>query len=157
MDISVMIDNMRFNYRVTAIIKNDNKILLHKCKTDNFYALPGGRVMVGEDSKTALRREFEEEMEAKIFIKDYLGTVENFFEYNGKKYHEIMVVYETTFDNHSDFYKKEKIVGLEENGKIEFIWKTIDEISKLDLRPHFLKERIISNTKINHFINNSFT
>lgn len=154
MDVSVMIDNIKFNYRVATIIKNNNKILLHKCKTDNFYALPGGRVMIGEDSETALKREFEEEIGAELFIKDYLGTVENFFEYNEKKYHEIMIVYESTFDSHSDFYEKEKIVGLEENGKIEFVWKTIDEISKLDLLPLFLKERIISNTKIDHLINN---
>ena len=45
------------------------------------------------------------------------------------------------------------VYGTVADGKIEFIWKTIDEISKLDLRPHFLKEIIISNTKINHFIN----
>lgn len=155
MDISVMIDNIKFNYRVATIIKNNNKILLHKSKEDNFYAIPGGRIMIGETSENALKREFIEEIGAKITIKDYLGTVENFFEYNGKKYHELMIVYESTFDSNSNFYKEEKIRGLEENGKIEFIWKTIDEIKQLDLRPLFLKENIISNTQITHLINNA--
>ena len=141
MDISVMIDN--------------NKILLHKSKEDNFYAIPGGRIMIGETSENALKREFIEEIGAKITIKNFLGTVENFFEYNGKKYHELMLVYESTFDSNSNFYKEERIIGLEEDGKIEFIWKTIDEIKQLDLRPLFLKENIISNTQITHLINNA--
>lgn len=155
MDISVMIDNIKFNYRVATIIKNNNKILLHKSKEDNFYAIPGGRIMIGETSENALKREFIEEIGAKITIKNYLGTVENFFEYNGKKYHELMIVYESTFDSNSNFYKEERIIGLEEDGKIEFIWKTIDEIKQLDLRPLFLKENIISNTQITHLINNA--
>ncbi|MFR8233753.1 MAG: NUDIX hydrolase [Clostridia bacterium] len=155
MDISVMIDNIKFNYRVATIIKNNNKILLHKSKEDNFYAIPGGRIMIDETSENALKREFIEEIGAKITIKNYLGTVENFFEYNGKKYHELMIVYESTFDSNSNFYKEEKIRGLEENGKIEFIWKTIDEIKQLDLRPLFLKENIISNTQMTHLINNA--
>ena len=155
MDVSVMINNTKFNYRVATLIKNNDKLLLHKSKEDDFYAIPGGRIMIGENSENALKREFQEEIGAKINIKDYLGTVENFFEYNEKKYHEVMIVYESTFDSNSDFYEKEKIIGLEENGKIEFVWKTIDEIKKLDLRPLFLKESIISNTKINHLINNA--
>lgn len=155
MDVSVMINNTKFNYRVATLIKNNNKILLHKSKEDDFYAIPGGRIMIGETSENALKREFLEEIGAKIIIKNYLGTVENFFEYNEKKYHEVMIVYESRFDSDSNFYKKERIIGLEENGKIEFIWKTIDEIKELDLRPLFLKENIISNTPITHLINNA--
>lgn len=155
MDVSVMINNTKFNYRVATLIKSNNKILLHKNKEDDFYAIPGGRIMIGETSENALKREFIEEIGAKITIKNYLGTVENFFEYNEKKYHEVMIVYESNFDSDSNFYKKERIIGLEGNGKIEFIWKTIDEIKKLDLRPLFLKENIISNTPITHLINNA--
>lgn len=155
MDVSVMINNTKFNYRVATLIKSNNKILLHKNKEDDFYAIPGGRIMIGETSENALKREFIEEIGAKITIKNYLGTVENFFEYNEKKYHEVMIVYESNFDSDSNFYKKERIIGLEGNGKIEFIWKTIDEIKELDLRPLFLKENIISNTPITHLINNA--
>lgn len=155
MDVSVMINNTKFNYRVATLIKSNNKILLHKNKEDDFYAIPGGRIMIGETSENALKREFIEEIGAKITIKNYLGTVENFFEYNEKKYHEVMIVYESNFDSDSNFYKKERIIGLEGNGKIEFIWKTIDEIKELDLRSLFLKENIISNTPITHLINNA--
>lgn len=70
MDVSVMTENIKFNYRVATIIKNGDKILLHKSKKDDFFAIPGGRIMIGEDSKTALKREFLEEMGADIFIKN---------------------------------------------------------------------------------------
>lgn len=85
MDVSVIINNTKFNYRVATLIKNDDKLLLHKSKEDDFYAIPGGRIMIGENSENALKRELQEEIGAKINIKDYLGTVENFFEYNEKK------------------------------------------------------------------------
>ena len=137
MDVSVMIENIKFNYRVATIIRNGDKILLHKSKKDDFYAIPGGRIMVGEDSETALKREFVEEIGANIFIKKYLGTIENFFEYNGKKYHELMIVFESEFEKESDRNSVDKIVGLEENGKIELIWKKIDQIKELDLKPKF--------------------
>ena len=83
-DICVMLDGYKFNYRVAAIIKKDGKILLHKSKKDNFYAIPGGRVKVGESSIKTLKREFIEEMGKDINVKDFTGLVENFFEYNGK-------------------------------------------------------------------------
>lgn len=152
-DISVMLDGYKFNYRVAAIIKKDGKILLHKSKKDNFYAIPGGRVKVGESSIKTLKREFIEEMGKDINVKDFTGLVENFFEYNGKKYHEIMFLFNVEFvDN--DLYNVEKITGLEENGKIEFIWKNINELKKLDVRPVFLKEKLLKTEKIGHIINN---
>ena len=48
-----------------------------------------------------------------------------------------------------------KITGLEENGKIEFIWKNINELKKLDVRPVFLKEKLLKTDKIGHIINNN--
>lgn len=35
MDVSVMIENVKFNYRVATIIKNGDKVLLHKSKKDD--------------------------------------------------------------------------------------------------------------------------
>lgn len=54
----------------------------------------------------------------------------------------------------NDLYNVEKITGLEENGKIEFIWKNINELKKLDVRPAFLKEELLETEKIGHIINN---
>ena len=69
-DICVMLDWYKFNYRVAAIIKKDGKILLHKIKKDNFYAIPGGRVKVGESSIKTLKREFIEKIGKDINVKE---------------------------------------------------------------------------------------
>lgn len=151
-DICVTLDGYKFNYRVAAIIKKDGKILLHKSKKDDFYAIPGGRVKIGESSIKALRREFIEEIGKDINVKNFVGLIENFFEYNDKKYHEIMILFNVDFVD-TDLYDNEKITGLEDNGKIEFIWKSVDELENLDIRPVFLKEKLLKAEEVGHIIN----
>lgn len=151
-DICIMLDGYKFNYRVAAIIKKDNKVLLHKSKKDDFYAIPGGRVKAGEPSVDTLKREFKEEIGRDINIKSFAGIVENFFEYNGKKYDELMILFEAEFIDYN-LYEVEKITGLEENGKIEFVWKNLNELNNLDVKPVFLKEKLIKNEKIGHILN----
>ena len=50
-DITFKIENNKFNYRVCAIIINDNKILALKDERSPYYYLPGGRVQIGETAK----------------------------------------------------------------------------------------------------------
>lgn len=147
MDVSIMIKDFKFNYRVATIIKYNGRILLHKNRNDEFYAIPGGRIKVGEDSISALKREFIEEMGIDINIGKMLGVIENFFEYNNNKYHEIMYVYEGEFKENSELYKEDVITGLEKNENLDFIWKTLEEIKELDIRPVGLKEIMLNKNK----------
>jgi ADP-ribose pyrophosphatase YjhB (NUDIX family) len=62
-DITFKIENNKFNYRVCAIIINDNKILALKDEVSPYYYLPGGRVQIGETAEEALLREIKEELE----------------------------------------------------------------------------------------------
>ena len=50
-DLSVMIDDVKLNIRVGAIIKYQDKILVEKNKNVDFYVVPGGRVKTLENSK----------------------------------------------------------------------------------------------------------
>lgn len=151
-DICVMLDNNKFNYRVSALVRKGNKVLLHKSRKDDFYAFHGGRVKIGESSIEALKREFEEEIGEQIEVQEFVGMVENFFEYNQKKYHELMLVFEVEFDN-KELYDVDKIKGLEEDGKIEFVWTDINEIKNMDVRPVFLKQRLCDKKEIGHIVN----
>lgn len=145
MDISIEIENIKFNYRVAGVIKNKNNILLHKNDDDIFHAIPGGRIKIGETSKEALKREFIEEMGLTPKKLKFRGIIENFFEYNNKKYHEVMIIYDVEFDPDCEIYKKDVIKGIEEKSKLNFVWKTLDEIENLDLRPKSLKDILVHN------------
>ena len=52
---------------------------------EGHYALIGGRVELGEDSETTLKRELMEEIGKPVEIIGNIGTIENFFEIIIKK------------------------------------------------------------------------
>ena len=80
---------------------------MHKNINDDFYAIPGGRIKIGEDSISARKREVYEEIGVNVNVDKMIGLVENFFEYNGKKHHEVMIVFSSSFDKDSDLYNQE--------------------------------------------------
>ena len=72
----------------------------------------GGRVEIGENSENTIKREIKEELGKDIEITGYLGTIENFFEMKGNKYHEIMFVYKIEFVNEEDKCSKELAIEI---------------------------------------------
>lgn len=154
-DVSVMVGEYLFNYRVSAIINNKNKILIHHSIKENHITLPGGRIKEGENSIEALRREFKEEMGQEIeYVKPY-SLIENFFTMNNKKYHEVLITHEVRFKN-KDVYNLDKIETIEKGkkDKLEFIWVDIDQLKKMNFIPKKLKELVVSrNDKFVHLIN----
>ena len=63
MDITVLTDTGRFNYRVCAVILNENKILAMQDECSPYYYLPSGRVSLHETAENAVLREIKEELE----------------------------------------------------------------------------------------------
>ena len=61
MDINFKEEGYTFNFRVAALIRNGNKILVEQNKQVDYYGLPGGRCKLGEDSISAIIREMLEE------------------------------------------------------------------------------------------------
>ena len=84
-DLTLNVGDYVLNVRATAVIIHDGKILIHHNKIDKHYVLIGGRVKIGEDSATTIKREIEEELGRAVEVKEYLATIENFFEMDGKK------------------------------------------------------------------------
>ncbi len=66
-----------------------NKLLVSegvdKVKNETFYRCLGGGIEFLEKSKEALKREFLEEINIDISVKDFLEISENIFTYQGKK------------------------------------------------------------------------
>lgn len=154
-DITYDIDNYRLNSRCGAIIIHDNKILFHKNPNEKYYATIGGRIHIGEDSESAIKREVLEETGKEIYIKNFFGIVENFFYINDKKYHEYLFLYEAEFINENDKKILSTIEPFEEHkkGKLQFEWVDISNLENVEIKPKIVKNLLLSKSSTKHLIN----
>lgn len=108
-------------------IKN-NKLLVSECfdkvKNETFYRCLGGGIEFLEKSEEALKREFLEEINVDITVKDFLGISENIFTYQGKKAHELILFYsiEISDENYQEEYKV-----IDDHGETIAKWIDINE------------------------------
>ncbi len=66
--------------------------------TDSIFYRPiGGKIEFGERGGQAVIRELREEINAEVSDLEYLGALENIFEYEGAPGHEIALVYSARF------------------------------------------------------------
>ena len=152
-DITVKVGEHILNYRVSAIFRYGNKILLHHDLNSIHYTLPGGRVKEGETTEETLRREIKEEMGQEVKIIKSVSFMENLFTDNKKKYHEILVTYELEFIDKS-MYEKEVIPTIEKDKELEFIWYDIDKLNDIIFLPNALKDLIVNDSnQFKHIIN----
>ena len=147
-----------FNYRVAIVIKNNNKVLIQKDTRAKHITVPGGRCELGESSADTAIREFLEETGIETESIKRLGMIENFFvsSFNGKKYHEILLIQELNFKN-SDEYKKNVINNNEEKKKdfLTYEWLEIDKLKENNFKPEIVIDIINQNNFI-HYINKEY-
>lgn len=117
-DIQFEKNDFVFNYRVAIVIRNDSKVLIQRDTRSKHITLPGGRCELGESTAETAIREFKEETGIDTEVVKGLGMIENFFtsSFNGKKYHEILMIQELKFNNDDD-YNREIINNIEEKKK----------------------------------------
>ena len=152
-DITVKVGEHILNYRVSAIFRHGDKILLHHDVNSIHYTLPGGRVKEGETTEETLKREIKEEMGQEVKIIKPVSFMENLFTDNKKKYHEILVTYELEFLDKS-MYEKEIIPTIEKDKELEFIWYDIEKLNDIIFVPSTLKKLILEDSnEFKHIIN----
>lgn len=126
---------------VLGLVRKNNKILVgkgyDKVKKEYFYRCLGGGIEFLETSKEALKREFKEELNIDIEVKDFCTVIENIFMYQGKKAHELLLFYNIDI---ADKDIKE-IYNISDNGN-DFVacWVDINEFKR--------KEKILYPEKI---------
>lgn len=81
-------------------------------KNETYYRFLGGGIEFGEKTQETLKREFKEELDINIEVKDYLCTLENIFTFEKRKGHEIIIVYEIQLSNED--YEKNEFEMIEE-------------------------------------------
>lgn len=67
---------------------------MHRMVQADYYALPGGRVEMGEDTGSALRREMREELDLQVQVGRLLAVAELFYGPSGGRTHELGFYYE---------------------------------------------------------------
>jgi len=104
---------------VIGVALRDDRILAVEgydpIKGERFYRSPGGGLEFGETSAEALRREFREELDAKITEIGYLGALENVFTFDGEPGLEIVVVHRVTLAGDARF-GADTVTGAESDG-----------------------------------------
>lgn len=135
-DISFSIDKTKFNFRVACIIEKDGVVLLHKKKQDDFWNLLGGRLKCMETCEEAIKRELKEELGATCDNVKLISVCENYFEFGGSDFHEMLVL-----------YKVQLTAGIgNENieDKIEIKWFNKDELDNIEIKPEFVKKLLLN-------------
>lgn len=115
------------------VILDGESILVCRAKGKGHYFLPGGHVEYGEDISAALSREMVEELGVIIKKTKLIGVVDNFYTENGRKHHEINLVF-------SGVLKKISTESKEDHLKFSLI--DFKNLSKTKVYPIALKKAI---------------
>lgn len=140
MDLTIDVEDYKLNVRAAVVITHKGKILVHKNLNSDHYALIGGRVEIGEDSETTVKRELLEEIGKEIEVTGYIATVENFFEMKDSKYHEILFIHKGEFVNDEDKKIEHTLKNLEGKDYLQYEWLDLDKIEEYPLLPQIAKQ-----------------
>lgn len=124
-----MID--KINVRVYGIVEKDRKILaLHEEYVgEHLMKFPGGGLEYGEGVIACLRREFEEELNVKIKIREHLYTQEEFLVSKFRENEQLLTIYYLLdFEDENEFMIVDPMVE-----SIE--WVSIDQSENPFLLP----------------------
>ncbi len=97
-------------------------------KKDTFYRPLGGGIEFHESGRVAIEREIDEELGLKVSVKSLVATFENIFVYEGKRGHEIVMLFDAEFENPKDYDRVE--IDIVESGKVisKAVWRSVEEI-----------------------------
>lgn len=156
MDLSLDVEDYKLNIRAAGMFVHNNKVLIHKDNRKEHCCLPGGRIEIGENSEETIKREIKEELGKEIEIIDYIATIENFFEMEGKKYHEFYFLYKVEFLNDEDKNIDYTMHNVEGKDYLNYEWIELDRINEYNLLPQCLKDILRDKKFPVHVINDDF-
>ena len=144
MDITFCTEQGRFNYRVCAIIINDDKLLAMHDERSPYYYLPGGRVKLHETAEEAIIRELQEELRINAKIIRPLWLNQSFFteDVNHEQYHELCLYFLIDISETSLLKRGTQFIVNENNHTHCFEWLSFERLKEEYLYPLFIKESI---------------
>ena len=155
-DILFKNEDFVFSYRAGGILIREGRLLLQKPKNDD-YAIIGGHVGCLETGAEALKREFEEELHAKIEVDRLMAVGEIFFPWGKKPCHQICLYYDVHLPDaaiplEGSFHGYDELDN--ERIDLDYCWVPLDDLKKgLKVYPLELIPFLITPQKeIVHFI-----
>lgn len=151
-DIKLRIEDYSFNCRAVAIIMIEDKILLQKRVNDKYWALPGGKIQIGEESNKAIYRELKEELGIDNIINSKLiNVMENFFQFGSEKVQQYIFTYRVYLDGYDKIINNDSFSGIEEDKDLMFRWFSVKDISSDMLKPDYVREQLLELDDIKPF------
>lgn len=133
-------ENIRFSYRIAGVAIREGKVLVQQPEKGGYYFLPGGRAELQEPATETLRREMQEELHVDVTVGRLLWVVENFFEFAGKKFHELSMYFLMTFPDDSPVNDTNKTFALQEtHHTFVLLWHPLADLGTVPIYPSFLE------------------
>ncbi len=134
-DLKIDIDGVSLNIRAGVIIRHNDDIVVEISKVGRNSVIPGGRLKINEKSSSGLMREIKEEMnfnldENKLVMNK---VFENFFNYDGKDFHEIYFLYEYSLSEKE--FNELKLDTNKDNNSTYFTFISKNDLTKYNLLP----------------------
>lgn len=153
MDCTFNNKNGIFNFRVGAIIQNEDKVLMVKTPGQNHYYSVGGRVRLNENLEDAVIREVYEETNVKISHEDIslVYVHENFFMVEYKRYHEISMFFRVK--PNAELLKVENGHLTVDGPKGEYLqWVDVKNESEYIVYPEFYRTMSAESNTVEHIV-----
>ena len=134
-----------FNMRIAGLAFREGHVLVHRATHENFWTFPGGTAEIGESSVDTLTREMQEEIQQYVEVGRLLWSVENFFAFEKRRWHEIGLYYLMDVPTTFPFASGDIIHRVHDTGNnLEFKWvpATRAALEALPLQPDFIPHYI---------------
>lgn len=128
--------------RVAGVLFKNGKLLVQRDADGTEYALPGGHVRAGETLEAALLREYAEETGAAIRCQRMLWSEECFWEWQGKKAHNITFYFLIDLCDGADIPDIGRFVPHKDNSRVVIGWMPVEEIQRAVIYPEFIKQEL---------------
>ena len=119
-------------------------LLCRSVGQDNTF-LPGGHVEFGEAVASTLVRELQEELQVKVEVDDYLGTLECVYAQEGETHHEVNLIFSISSPL---LVRRGKVTSAEP--KLDFQWHGVNNLTEAHLLPRPLRLMIPQWTRGKH-------